>query len=213
MIKVYSERLKASIPQLSSARFMLHIYLSNKSNNTMKNYLITPIFIFTFLFTISFVYVANAQETTIEDIEAIVQECQNNLTSYSIEQSLEINNQLKKWEIAIGENEAILRVKILLSIHQANYSDDSSKSYIDNYITKYIDRYYASREPNYKQIYIQEKGYFDHVPLNGVFDAWTEALAVKLRSDQSEGTSEYIFCSLFANDIDRFYDIMYSKKI
>lgn len=191
---------------------MRHIYLSNKSNNTVKNYLITPIFVFTFLFTISFVYIANAQETTIEDIEAIVQECQNNLTSYSIEQSLEINNQLKKWEQAIGENEAILRVKILLSIHQANYSDDSSKSYIDNYITKYIDRYYASKEPNYKQIYIQEKGYFDHVPLNGVFDAWTEAIAVKLRVKQDENSSEYIFCSLFANDIDRFYDIMYSKK-
>jgi len=156
--------------------------------------------------------ILHAQEIKLSQAEIIAYNSQKKITNFTIDQSKEIKEVLKIWEKEFGEIEPILRVKILSDIYNDSYIDDSCKTYTNNYISKYTDRYYASQEENYNTIYIQEKGYFDHVPLMGLFDAWTKATAVKLLSGQEEGSSEYLFCTLFSDDIDGFYDLIYSKK-
>ncbi|MDO9511137.1 MAG: hypothetical protein Q7J34_05225 [Bacteroidales bacterium] len=140
----------------------------------------------------------------ITNCEIVSYNCQEDLVKRTIDQDDSIKNILSIWKKYCGEAEPILRIEVLMSIHQSNSFDSSHINYIDQYLSKYQQRVKWSCADQYSQYYETWKGYLDYIPLRGMFDQWTKEIALELISNQKLNSSEYLLCLLFSDSIDRF---------
>lgn len=143
--------------------------------------------------------------------ETIATNAQAMLPTYTLEQYDRIAPILAIWSTACGNTEAIQRIQILLDIQMKRFKDTNFNTYIESYIFKYKDRIMNSQSKNYKQIFEYNKIFFDYVPLRGSFDAWTKEIATTLHAQQTLGSSEYLFCTLFSNDFEGFEQVVDEK--
>jgi len=140
----------------------------------------------------------------IENCETIATNSQKLISKYSISQKELIKQVLRVWEVACGSTEPIRRVKILLDISENSFSDTAYTSYFNNHIFDYFDRINAAYKEDFKEIYELNKEYFNYVQLRSEFDDWTYNIAQQLKKEQRNGTSAYLMCVLFSEDIKTF---------
>lgn len=138
--------------------------------------------------------------------------CQRILPQYKISQTKSIKEILSIWEIKCGEVEPIIRLKILLDIKERVFVDKKYERYVSEFIYVYKDRVSASKGDNYKVTFNRYKSYYSYLPLRSKFDEWTKSIAQELIKEQKTGTSEYLLCLLFSEQIDYFYEEIKSKE-
>jgi hypothetical protein len=104
---------------------------------------------------------------------------------------------LNYWENKCGLSEPLLRIKILFSIKDNNFTEALYDTTVFEYIKKYKERI-ESTQP--LEIYNYYKIYFGFVQINGTFDKFTRSLANELINLQSENSLEYLFCKLYSGN-------------
>jgi hypothetical protein len=110
---------------------------------------------------------------------------------------------LTVWARSCGAIEPIDRVQILLDIANKTFVDTVFAEYIEKSVQHYHNRAYdINRGGRHVPEYYAT--YYDFVPVGDTFDQWTAQLAKKLLPEQKVGTSAYLFCLLFANDLEKF---------
>jgi len=149
---------------------------------------------------------------TVVNCETIAFNSQAMLPKYDFSQIDSIIKILSIWEKECGNVEPIIRLKILLDIKQKKFIDTAYENYITNYIYIYKNRISETKRHNYNEIFEYNKGYFSYVPLKSKFDEWTKNIAENLLVAQRKGTSEYLFCLLFSEKTDLFYEEIKSKE-
>jgi hypothetical protein len=134
------------------------------------------------------------------------------ITSYSISQMDSITNILSVWENHCGNNEPIQRIKILLAIKKGEPMDTLLDEYLQWNNYKYRNRTEYNRYVKSYEAYESNKGYYNYIPLQGKFDAWTAKIAADLLSMLQAGTSEYLACLFFSNKFAQFEIELTSKR-
>jgi len=140
----------------------------------------------------------------ISNCETITLNAQEIISKFSINQYDSIYQVLRIWENKCGRTEPIERLKILLDIQQNRLVDTIYKTYILQLIPKFKNRVMSSKHDDYKVIFEYDKIYFDYLPLQSSFDNFTKKTALNLLTKQEKGTSEYLFCLLFSENIEQF---------
>jgi uncharacterized protein YqkB len=135
----------------------------------------------------------------------------NQLSELNILEIERISKILYNWEVICGENEPIARIKILLHIQNNKLDENLIAKYVTDYIYTFKDRVTASNSDNYKAIYAHYSHYYSYVPLKSNYDKWTKSIAQDLLQKQNEGTSEYLLCLLFSEQVDVFYKKIKSR--
>ena len=148
----------------------------------------------------------------IKNCETIAFNSQSILPEYNISQLDSIRKILSIWENQCGNCEPIIRLKILLNIKQKTFVDTNYEMYIAEHIYIYKNRITVSKKNNYSKIFEYYKIYYSYVPLRSKFDEWTKTIAQNLLKEQKKGTSEYLLCLLFSEQIELFYDELKSKE-
>jgi hypothetical protein len=136
--------------------------------------------------------------------EVIATNAQALLPTYTLEQWDSIAPILAIWEKACGNSEPIQRIQILFDIHANRLVDSNYKQYMQWLIYDYKNRVEDAKRENYNQIFEYYKIRFNFVPLGGAFDAWTQAIAQQLLPKQIKGTTQYLFCLVFAHEWARY---------
>lgn len=174
-----------------------------------------------FILLLAFCHLAKAQVDSslvkklnrpINNCEIVAHNSQILLTQFKIKQSDSINKVLAVWRQYCGANEPISRITILTSIYFQNNNDSINAPYLDNYLHKYKYRIKAAAEYKLHDIYENNKGYLDYIPLKGEFDYWTKNIALELLPNQQPGTSEHLLCLLFSNNFELFDKELQSHK-
>lgn len=111
---------------------------------------------------------------------------------------------LDYWENKCGLSEPVLRMKILTSIRDKNFSESLYESTIFNYVNEF--KYHIENNQPSNNYYYYNRGYSDFIMTNRPFDKFTKALANELIKSQKENTLEYLFCKLYSGNLDSFYD-------
>jgi len=141
----------------------------------------------------------------VQDCKTIAYNSQAILSGYSISETDSINQILTIWENRCGINEPILRLKILQHIHSKAFAGTALyQRYLDDFASTFKNRIAASRESDYHKTFEYNNIYFDYVPLQSKFDKWTKTIAQNLLKKQQKGTSEYLFCLLLSEEIEKF---------
>ena len=109
-----------------------------------------------------------------------------------------VNIILKYWKDKCGESEPIIRTKILLSIENDKFTESMYDAKIVNYILSYE---YRINTESPKDMYSHYSYYFGFVPINGKYDKFTQELAEKIKSGQSENSLELYYCKLYSNEL------------
>lgn len=179
----------------------------------------TPILISLFLWS-TFLVNAQSENKIKKKSTASISSCdstasiyQNKLTYFDINKTDSIQHILNKWEQGCGKVEPILRLEVLMAIHNSTFVDSNHQMYIDNYVNKYIDRITAANEPKYHLIYESQKDYYDFIPLRGEFDNWTKQIAIDLLPKQINHSSEYLLCLLLSDNIKSFNDAINTDSL
>jgi hypothetical protein len=144
--------------------------------------------------------------------ETLAFNCQALLPEYHISQPDTIRRILSIWENECGNVEPILRLKILLDIKDKSLIDTAQEVYLTHYIYIFKDRLSLKKKLNYHEIFDSNKPYFSYVPLRSEFDEWTKTIAENLLIEQEKGSSEYLFCLLFSEKADLFYEELKLKE-
>lgn len=139
----------------------------------------------------------------------------SSLTFYNQDSILKV---LNAWEDYCGENEPILRMKILFDIKNKKdisvlfekYMNYNYKLYT-YYSENYKRRINESEKVNSKTIYTENSSYFNYVPLNGNYDTMTESFAQLLLKSQQKSSLSYLFCEFISGDFDKFDNDIYSE--
>lgn len=144
--------------------------------------------------------------------EIVATNSQELITNYSIDQLDIITNVLSVWENHCGNNEPIERIKILLAIKKGEPIDTLLNEYLQWNQYKYRNRIEYNQYAKSNEAYESNKGYYNYIPLQGKFDAWTSKIAANLLSMLQPGTSEYLACLFFSNKFVQFETEIDSKR-
>jgi hypothetical protein len=159
-----------------------------------------------FVSVYSSICISQTEKTEVikEDCESATARFSQLLSKYTIDQRGPILEILRLWEESCEENEPIQRVKILLGISDNSFVDSAYSDYFKDYIFDYFDRINAAYQEDFEDLYDNNKGYFNYIPLRSLFDDWTWNIAKKLKEGQKYGTSAYLMTVLFTEDIKTF---------
>jgi hypothetical protein len=115
---------------------------------------------------------------------------------------------LNYWEDKCGLSEPVIRIKILLSIRDHEFTESIYDTTIVDYIIRFSDRVgiiHPMETYNYYKIY------FSYVQIDGSFDKMTGRIAAELLGAQSEDSLEFLFCKLYSGEPDFFFSEIQSK--
>jgi hypothetical protein len=115
---------------------------------------------------------------------------------------------LDYWEEKCGLSEPVLRIKILLSIKENNFTESLYDTTVFDYVKRYKDRIESVQPADSYNFY---KVYFSYVQINGAFDKFTTRLANELLLNQNENKIEYLLCKLYAGYPNEFYKEIQNK--
>lgn len=102
---------------------------------------------------------------------------------------------LNYWQSNCGNNEAIIRTKILFAIKEKSFNETIYDSTIIGYILDYMDRMESSKtEQRHYYNY-----YYGLIPIKGDYDNFTQKLANELIPLQKENSVEQLYCKFYAN--------------
>lgn len=133
--------------------------------------------------------------------ELIATNCQQIISTLTIDKLDSIRFFLEQWKKYCGESEPVKRAEILISIYDGTYTDSINTEYFFSTVKKFDNRVRFSRNKDYQIQYENNKTYFDYTPLNGSFDLWTLTLARSLIQSQERNSSQYLFCMIFCDSI------------
>lgn len=118
---------------------------------------------------------------------------------------------LSYWGDKCGNSEPVMRATLLLALVMHYYSDQLLP---ENYL-QYMDAY-NSRQKLIKNNSATQYNYyqseFDFVPIGGVFDNWSQNLAISLTDVYEQGSPEYLICLFYSGQIDSVYSLMANKS-
>lgn len=109
------------------------------------------------------------------------------------------------WESQLGENEPLFRAKVLLSLKEKGYLEDTLQTdkaleYIDNY--NY--RINTERTSNYI-VYDDYKPYFGYIPISKDYDTFTKHKAIELKDKFNKKSLEYTICEFYGDNPDSIF--------
>jgi hypothetical protein len=136
--------------------------------------------------------------------ENIAFNSQQAISSISINHPDSIYEILKTWEKYCEGGEVKERIKILIELNTNKYSDSLHLDYLTDKVNIFKNRYYGSISPYYLDRYQNYKGYFNYVPLRSSIDKWSKRNAQLLIPKYKVGTTEYLLCVLFSEDLIQF---------
>jgi len=148
--------------------------------------------------------ILNRLNKPIKSCEVIAYNSQEIISNFSINQYDSIYKILTVWEKECGSVEPIQRLKILFDIQFNRFIDTTYNEYIKHNISNFRNRVSDAKDNKYKEIYEFNKAYYYYVPLRSKYDNLTKEFAKILLEKQKKETSEYLFCLLFSEEIDKF---------
>ena len=147
-----------------------------------------------------------AQKLTqpVQSCDVVAFNSQTRIANFHLHQWDSILPILSIWADYCGNNEPIQRLKMLYDIEKGLFQSAQYNEYVANYIEIYKYRVADAKETDYKKRYDYNQKYYDYIPLNGRFDAFTQKIAADLLPKQTQDSAAHLFCTLFANDIAAF---------
>ena len=130
----------------------------------------------------------------------------------NFEQTEKLNEIAEKWLKACGPTEPAIRLKMLVEIERGTFEDSAYIPYYEWEIEKFHNRVFDSYNPAFRDIYANEYEYFNFVPLNSPFDVYTIDWALKLLDQQEKGSTEYLLCLLWSEQLEAFNEALHSQK-
>ena len=122
-----------------------------------------------------------------------------------LEQNFEnFDEVLADWKFFCAENEVMLRMQILIAIHQNENIENLAMQFIDGPLTDYNYRIQNAKSPNFQDYYLYNPAYYNFLPLRDPLDSLSQKFAKNLLGKQAPGSTEKLLCILFSEGFEAY---------